>query len=533
MKKAYPEQDGKGGGTVHTERARKRREKDVDHGDAGAVNVNAQTSVTTSSSSSRPQQQRRREQMETAKKDGNNNSTLDPGDVGATNVVARRAEASADRKSRRHEKGVDQGDTGAILPSRTTQDQPHLLETQLSGPEIDYSDEFQEQARPPPTTTRGPPTTTTTTTATSSAIATNIRNTTNNNNTNEKSTILSDGGDVQPRNFRPRELRAEDPDEEEDDDDDDEDDDDLVPGAYNVTTDGINPRHRGRLTESQRFSDSNNNNAGPPSGDLDTVCSAKSHDAASPSHEAMLPPMGYAGGPPPDTGKDPTEDNSERRSLLVKIAIVCLLVVVVVVAIAVPMALSDDSDDDDNTTPPNPPPPTTTEVPRSSIGPTMTPPTMPPTWSTRTVDFMLLLDDVSDLSAFQNPNVPPQAQAIAWLADVDPARLDPINLPYEVILERYVMALLFFSWIEQEQEDNFVGFLTAGSVCGWNDGVETGVFCDQGRVAEIKLSELVRSARQSVSRSFSFPPDCPLSKKGLAFCLCFYRYARHRRRDPE
>jgi hypothetical protein len=71
----------------------------------------------------------------------------------------------------------------------------------------------------------------------------------------------------------------------------------------------------------------------------------------------------------------------------------------------------------------------------------------------------------------------PQYQALNWLADVDRANLDFALLSSDellerFVLERFVMALLYFS-TGGETWDDSSGFLSASSVCSWN-----GVLCN-------------------------------------------------------
>jgi hypothetical protein len=89
----------------------------------------------------------------------------------------------------------------------------------------------------------------------------------------------------------------------------------------------------------------------------------------------------------------------------------------------------------------------------------------------------------------------PQSQALNWLAVSDPAMLDFEKTSPRTILERYIIATLYYStngptWKDQR------GFLSKESVCKWSlvNATETtikGVVCnDQDEfVAEINLSE--------------------------------------------
>ena len=79
-----------------------------------------------------------------------------------------------------------------------------------------------------------------------------------------------------------------------------------------------------------------------------------------------------------------------------------------------------------------------------------------------------------------------QGKAMEWLARDDPAALDFDTTGFNILAERYVLALLYFAsnglnWAQQ------YSFLSSNSVCEWN-GDEVGTFCDQnGNIVEIVL----------------------------------------------
>jgi hypothetical protein len=88
----------------------------------------------------------------------------------------------------------------------------------------------------------------------------------------------------------------------------------------------------------------------------------------------------------------------------------------------------------------------------------------------------LVPDD--DTSLLTNPDTP-EFEALNWLANIDSANL-PIGATVKrILVERYTLALLYFStggssWVNQ------YNFLSADTVCDWNDGEfdgENGVFC--------------------------------------------------------
>jgi hypothetical protein len=77
---------------------------------------------------------------------------------------------------------------------------------------------------------------------------------------------------------------------------------------------------------------------------------------------------------------------------------------------------------------------------------------------------------------------PTQVEALNWLADDDPANLDFELVPPDELLERFVVALLYFSMRGESWVDSF-GFRSASSVCMWNEyndvyGVHFGVRSD-------------------------------------------------------
>jgi hypothetical protein len=68
---------------------------------------------------------------------------------------------------------------------------------------------------------------------------------------------------------------------------------------------------------------------------------------------------------------------------------------------------------------------------------------------------------------------PSQIEALNWLADDDPANLDLDLVSTNELLERFIIALLYFSTGGKKNLDDSSGFLSAVSVCGW-----IGVVCE-------------------------------------------------------
>ena len=86
----------------------------------------------------------------------------------------------------------------------------------------------------------------------------------------------------------------------------------------------------------------------------------------------------------------------------------------------------------------------------------------------------------------------PQYQAVAWLANEDPAMLDLDRTAPEIIQERYLAAFLYFNF----QGDQWIGqfnFLSGDSICDWNlpDTVITeGIVCnDDNRVISVAMGK--------------------------------------------
>jgi hypothetical protein len=100
---------------------------------------------------------------------------------------------------------------------------------------------------------------------------------------------------------------------------------------------------------------------------------------------------------------------------------------------------------------------------------------------------ILLQNEVSGAEALQDDSSP-QFRALRWLTNEDTAVLDLDSTPTMILVERYVLAVLYFatsgeSWLTE------LHFLSASSVCEWNTG-ERGVVCNEDdSVGEINLSK--------------------------------------------
>ena len=162
---------------------------------------------------------------------------------------------------------------------------------------------------------------------------------------------------------------------------------------------------------------------------------------------------------------------------------------VVVIGIVIGVVLGTRS-------PPSPEPtPTTPPVAPSTVPPTPEPTTAPPTAAPRSERFeqiygLIGKDIASDPSVLRDPDTN-QFKALEWLADVDEAALEFMALPKQVLVERYVLALLYVATNGKAWDDSF-GFMGAGSVCDWssyNDDVEivVGVTCDGPWVSDLTM----------------------------------------------
>jgi hypothetical protein len=133
---------------------------------------------------------------------------------------------------------------------------------------------------------------------------------------------------------------------------------------------------------------------------------------------------------------------------------------------------------------------------KSSPGPTPTPapslaPTPAPTSGERFHKFVDFLAVISERELLEDPSTA-QSKAVRWLANIDQGDLD-INtmMDDEVVLqERYLMAVLYYS-SESRMFLESLDFLEESSVCSWNDGDHSGVFCDDGvQVSKIRFCKL-------------------------------------------
>jgi hypothetical protein len=88
---------------------------------------------------------------------------------------------------------------------------------------------------------------------------------------------------------------------------------------------------------------------------------------------------------------------------------------------------------------------------------------------------ILLQNEVADAGALQDESSP-QFLALDWLANEDTAVLDLDSTPPVILVERYVLAVLYFT-LRAEIGLNVLNFLSSSSVCEWNNEGR-GVLCN-------------------------------------------------------
>jgi hypothetical protein len=99
---------------------------------------------------------------------------------------------------------------------------------------------------------------------------------------------------------------------------------------------------------------------------------------------------------------------------------------------------------------------------------------------------ILLNNTATDAEALQDDSSP-QFQAMRWLANYDPAVLDLDSTPAVVLVQRYVLAVFYFATGSEGRLSNELNFLSASSVCDWNNGDGDGVVCNGGLVTALNL----------------------------------------------
>jgi hypothetical protein len=166
------------------------------------------------------------------------------------------------------------------------------------------------------------------------------------------------------------------------------------------------------------------------------------------------------------------EEHGQNRYRNIGLKIASSIVLVLVVAGVVTAVVVSKS-----TSSPSPPPPPSSTSPVSRR-PVMTEhPTEAPISRIDSFRSILLNHSVvSDFRTLYRPDTKEYA-ALNWLANQDPAMLNISAASVETIINRYVVALIYFAdgrsnWKYQ------LHFLSRSSICNWNNGATgKGVFC--------------------------------------------------------
>jgi hypothetical protein len=143
------------------------------------------------------------------------------------------------------------------------------------------------------------------------------------------------------------------------------------------------------------------------------------------------------------------------RTMYLRLAVFCL--VIIAIAVAVPLALRKGDDPTTMSAPENPSPATLAPINLESFE-----------------EFRTVLGLWGD-QALSDPTSD-QYQALKWLSTEDPAMLSPNDTSRKILIERYTVALLYFStngpgWKSQH------GFLLQDPVCSWNIDETFGIQC--------------------------------------------------------
>jgi hypothetical protein len=260
---------------------------------------------------------------------------------------------------------------------------------------------------------------------------------------------MMNDGDTEATNFQPRQRHILAPEHDleslEDDDDGDSDDDseELRPGAFAVSQDDVTRQRKGTLTLATSTPD------------------ATSTSTTGESSECR----------PSQAVDSYTEDVQEAgevpffKSRLCRLVAVISLVIAIGLGVAIPLATS----------------------PELTPSPTSAEPTPSPTSAERLREFVEFLAPISERGLLEDPSTA-QSKAVRWLANIDQADLDIGTMDNEVVLqERYLLALLYYSFVLRIFRES-LDFLEESSVCSWNDGDLSGVFCDDGvHVSKIRI----------------------------------------------
>jgi hypothetical protein len=206
-------------------------------------------------------------------------------------------------------------------------------------------------------------------------------------------------------------------------------------------------------------------------------------------------------GPPPETAEvvlvspsaDPQDEKAnrkgDRRIILSVIFVLLCMIVGAVVGILVGKK--------------------TETLPTSAPVPAPTLVTAAPTSPQRQQAFIdLMIDTISDPLALSTDGSP-QRQAIEWLSDIDPAKLDP-NDSTQVgnIHNRYVATVLYYS-LGMDKVTMPTSWLSEANICKWNDGKKKaqngqGIYCSGGNNAVTNITLTQQRLDGSIPTELSF-----------------------------
>jgi hypothetical protein len=199
------------------------------------------------------------------------------------------------------------------------------------------------------------------------------------------------------------------------------------------------------------------------------------------------------------------------------IAFVLLLVVGVILGVTIPLTTTNNKDKDSLSinsvvTPSQSP----TQSPTQSLAQSQSqfPTQSPAPTACTTLDCLaeiLLQNEVSGAEALEDDSSP-QFRALRWLANEDTAVLDLDSTSTVFLIQRYVLAVLYFATNGEGWEQ--LKFLPASSVCEWKNG-ERGVTCnDDDLVVALNLSKAKHE--EAIVLISTFYIDSPVY---FPFCL--------------
>jgi hypothetical protein len=168
----------------------------------------------------------------------------------------------------------------------------------------------------------------------------------------------------------------------------------------------------------------------------------------------------------------------KRIIFLIGAALALLLVVAVILGVAIPLTTNKDKDS---------PSIDSTVTPTESPAPTEAPSAAPTACTSREclLGKILLQHEVSGAEALRDDSSP-QSRALRWLANDDPIMLDLDSTP--TLFERYILAVLYFATSGEGWGDQS-NFLSATSVCDWNNDLRGAVCNEDDMVVDLNLSK--------------------------------------------